>query len=85
MRVHVAPASSERYTPPESFSMIAHTRAGIAGEIVMPMFPITPLGMPGLRVISFQLSPPSVVLKMPLPAPPLESSHGLRPACQKAA
>src|SRR5207302_5436994 len=38
-------------------------------------------GKPGLRVILVQCAPPSVVLYMPLPGPPLESPHGLRTAC----
>src|SRR5512146_259576 len=83
---HVAPASSDRYTPPlGSFAISAQTRFGLAGEIAMPTLPMIPVGNPGLRVISVQCSPPSVVLKMPPPAPPLIRSHGLRPACQSAA
>jgi len=38
-----------------------------------------------LREISVHVRPASVVLKIPLPAPPLESVHGVRPACQNAA
>src|SRR3990167_8009434 len=44
-----------------------------------------PFGRPGFRVISCQVSPPSVDLKIPPPAPPLLSIHGVRPACQSAA
>ena len=43
----------------------------------MPILPITPAGMPGARVISVQVSPPSVDLKSPEPGPPLQSCHGL--------
>jgi hypothetical protein len=86
VRVHVAPASSERNTPPESCSMIAQRRLGFAALTVMPMLPMSPCwGSPLLRVISVHLSPPSVLLKIPDPAPPETSCHGLRPACQKAA
>ena len=42
------------------------------------MLPMMPAGMPGFRVSSFQVRPPSVVLKIPLPGPPLTSSHGFR-------
>src|SRR5258708_39053269 len=80
-KVQVAPPSSERKRPPESASMSAHTRAGLAGEIARPMLPSTPLGRPALCVSSVQLSPPSTDLKMPPPVPPLLQSHGLGPAC----
>src|SRR5437773_6369398 len=46
---------------------------------------MTPRGMPSLRVISFQVSPPSVDLKSPEPGPPLDMYHGPRRACQIAA
>src|SRR5437899_6040353 len=82
---HVAPPSSERYTPPASASISAHTRAGFAGETASPMLPSTPGGSPGLCVSSVQCSPPSVDLKIPPPGPPDTSCHGLRCACQKAA
>ena len=65
--------------------MFAQTRFAFAPDSVMPMFPQIPLGRPGLRVISVQWSPPSVVLNMPLPLPPDDSSHGVRPACHKPA
>ena len=65
--------------------MFAHRRFELAPEIVIPMLPQMPLGSPVLRVISVQWSPPSVVLNKPLPAPPDDSSHGVRPACQKPA
>ena len=76
--VQVWPPLSERNTPPSSASTIAQTRSGFAGETVMPTLPTIPLGKPGLRVISVQVSPPSVDLKMPLPGPPLSSVQGLR-------
>src|SRR5690349_1859775 len=85
MRCHVLPASSERKTPPESASMFAHKRFEFAPETVTPMLPQMPAGNPGLRVISTQLSPPSTVLNNPLPAPPEDSIHGVRPACHSAA
>ena len=37
----------------------------------MAEMPIVPFGRPGLFVISFQLSPPSVLFQIPLPSPPL--------------
>jgi hypothetical protein len=58
---------------------------GFAAETVMPTLPMMPGGSPGLRVISFQVFPASVVLNRPLPAPPLTSIQGLRPACQNPA
>src|SRR5689334_12142109 len=65
--------------------MFAHRRFEFTAETVMPMFPQIPSGRPGLRVISVQWSPPSVVLKSPLPFPPDESIHGVRPACHNPA
>src|SRR5438105_13984818 len=65
--------------------MFAQTRFELAPETVTPMLPQIPVGNPLLRVISAQLSPPSMVLNNPLPAPPEDSSHGVRPACHKAA
>src|SRR3989442_1749705 len=49
------------------------------------MLPKSPVGRPGLCVSSVQFSPPSVDLKIPPPAPPETSCHGLRCACQNAA
>src|SRR5688500_1938028 len=51
----------------------------------MPMLPQIPAGKPELRVISVHVSPPSVVLNIPEPAPPETSCHGRRCACQKPA
>ncbi len=51
----------------------------------MPMRPIIPDGIPGLRVISFHVSPPSVDLKRPLPGPPLDIVYSLRNASHIAA
>src|SRR6185437_552393 len=85
VRFHVAPASSERYTPPFDASTIAYTRLGSAGDTDTPIRPITPVGNPALRVISVQWSPPSVVLKSPLPGPPLDICHDVLYACHSAA
>ena len=41
--------------------------------------------MPGLRVISVQVAPPSTDLNMPLPGPPEDMVYSLRKACQSAA
>src|SRR5687767_9894744 len=65
--------------------MIAYTRLEFAPETDMPMSPQMPCGRPGLRVISVHVSPPSVVLNTPEPAPPETSCHGRRCACQKPA
>src|SRR5437763_9812981 len=65
--------------------MFAQRRFEFAPDTVMPMFPQIPAGKPGLRVISVQWSPPSVVLNIPLPFPPDESSQGVRPACHRPA
>ncbi len=64
---------------------MAHTRSGSAGDTAIPILPIVPLGSPSLRVISVQLSPPSVDLNMPLPGPPLSSAYGMRRTCHRAA
>ena len=65
--------------------MSAHTRDGLAGDTASPMLPSNPRGRPVLRVSSVQWAPPSVVLKIPPPAPPETSFQGKRCACQKAA
>ena len=44
-----------------------------------------PAGSPGLRVISVQVSPPSVDLKRPLPGPPLDIWYSTRYASHSAA
>src|SRR4051812_42326794 len=49
------------------------------------MRPIIPPGRPGLRVISDQVSPPSVDLNKPLPGPPLDIWYSTRYASQRAA
>ncbi len=82
---HVDPLSSERYTPPESASISAHTRAGLAGDTAIPMFPHRPPGRPGFFVSSVQCSPASVDLNSPLPAPPDTSVQGRRTACHNPA
>src|SRR5207248_11121765 len=81
----VDPRSSERYTAPESGSISAHTRAGLAGETAIPMFPHRPVGSPGFLVSSVQCSPASVDLNSPLPAPPDTSVQGRRTACHRPA
>src|SRR5207237_8468209 len=85
VRVQLTPPSSERNSPPESASTSAQTRSWSRGETARPIFPMIPLGRPLLRVISVQLSPPSVDLKIPLPAPPETSSQGRRTACHSPA
>src|SRR5215204_4034852 len=82
---HVAPASSEDSRPPFSFSTTAYTRFESAPETATPILPIIPEGMPGLRVISVQFSPPSVDLNNPLPGPPLDIVYSVRNASQSAA
>ena len=42
-------------------------------------------GMPGFRVISVHVSPPSVLLNIPLPGPPEDIVYSLRKASQSAA
>ena len=49
------------------------------------MRPTTPVGMPGRRVISVHVSPPSVDLKRPEPGPPLSILYSFRYACHSAA
>src|SRR5262252_4469021 len=82
---HVAPASSDRKTPPLSFSTSAYTRFESAVDTVTPILPIIPDGRPGLRVISFHVSPPSVDLNRPLPGPPLDIWYSTRYASHSAA
>src|SRR5205814_2729668 len=53
-------------------------RRDSAPEIETQILPTTPLGKPGLRVISVHVSPPFVDLNRPLPGPPLDSDHGVR-------
>src|SRR5688572_12504409 len=60
-------------------------RCELAPETDRPMSPQTPEGRPGLRVISVHVSPPSVVLNIPEPAPPDTSIHGRRCACHSPA
>src|SRR5262249_53395645 len=67
MRRHVAPASSERYMPPESASTNAYTRFGVAGAMARPIRPIIDGSPVPSRV---HVSPPSVVFQMPEPTPP---------------
>src|SRR4029077_17848055 len=63
----------------------AQTRLERAGDTVTPSLPRGPVGRPGQREISVQLSPPSVERKSPLPGPPLEMFQKFRRVCQKAA
>src|SRR5690349_13034973 len=65
--------------------MIAHTRAGFAGDTAIPMLPQIPAGSPGFFVNSVQCSPASVDLKSPLPAPPETSDQGRHTACHDPA
>src|ERR671932_2212011 len=83
--VHVAPASSLRKSPPLCASTSAYTRRALAPETATPMRPTTPVGRPGLRVISVHVSPPSVLLNNPLPGPPLDIWYSLRYASQSDA
>ena len=50
-----------------------------ARDTETPMRPTSPSwGRPGKRVISVHVSPPSVLLKSPLPGPPLDIWNSLR-------
>ena len=50
------------------------------------MRPTTPSGgIPGLRVISVHVVPPSTLLNMPLPGPPEDIVYSLRKASQSDA
>src|SRR5262245_14512563 len=84
-RRHVAPASSDENRPPFSCSMSAYTRFESAPDTETPIRPIVPAGKPGLRVISVQVSPPSVDLNKPLPGPPLDIWYSTRYASHNAA
>ena len=57
--------------------MIAYTRFGSAPDTLTPILPHTPLGRPSPSSF-FQVSPPSVDLKRPLPGPPLSKPQGER-------
>src|SRR5260221_864375 len=81
----VLPASSDLKSPPFSFSTSAYTRLELAPDTAMPMRPMTPDGRPGLRVISVQVSPPSVDLNRPEPGPPLDIVYSFRNASHRAA
>src|SRR5213076_149771 len=54
-------------------------------ETLTPIRPTIPEGKPLFRVISVQVSPPSVDLKRPLPTPPLDICHDTRYASHIAA
>src|SRR5215211_4038099 len=43
-----------------------------------PIFPSGLFGMPGLKLISFHVSPPSVLFHSPLRPPPAFMPHGVR-------
>src|SRR5690349_5055973 len=81
----VPPASSDRNRPPAGASTSAYTRFGLAADTLSPILPIGAAGRPGLVVSSVQVWPPSVDLNIPLPGPPLLSSHGWRTACHSEA
>src|SRR5437870_673214 len=65
--------------------MSAYTRFGSAPDTATPIFPSSPAGRPGARVISFHVSPPSVDLYKPLPGPPLDIVYSVRNASHSAA
>src|SRR5919197_503646 len=75
---NVAPASSERNTPPSAASTIAYTRFESAPDTLTPILPSGLAGSPGLPDSSVHVVPPLVDLKSPLDSPPLNNSHGLR-------
>ncbi|MEZ5292615.1 MAG: hypothetical protein R2745_16155 [Vicinamibacterales bacterium] len=58
--VHVAPASSDRYSPPSFASTTAYTRRGWLGAMARPMRPTPSVGKPPPS--AFQVTPPSVDL-----------------------
>ena len=67
-------------------SIRAHTRPAFTGEAATPILPRIPFcGMPWLRVMSVQVSPPSVDFQIPLPGPPLLSDQKVRCASQVVA
>src|SRR5215510_197924 len=84
-RSQVAPPSSERNNAPFSASTIPRTRSDLAGEVTAPIFPLMPVGRPGLLVSSTQVAPPSVDLYRLLSGPPLERLQGVRCTSQSAA
>ena len=59
----------------------AYTVLGLLGATAMPTLPKTPVGSPDWCVMLVQCAPPSVVLYMPLPGPPLEKVQWLRDIC----
>ena len=60
-------------------------RLGFAGETAIPIFPKAPGGNPfAVFVRLVHVRPASVLLYKPLPAPPLDIDHGVRPDCQNA-
>ena len=79
MRVHFTPPSWLRYKAFFSlFSTNAYTTLGCVRETAKPMRPRSPAGRPSLSVRFTQVSPPSWVMYMPLPGPPLLNTHGQR-------
>lgn len=71
--------------PPSTPSMSAQTRPARTGEALIPIRPSGPAGRPGLAVNSVQVSPPSTVLKIPLPGPAVVCRQGKMRASQIAA
>src|SRR5690348_2115115 len=90
MSFQVSPASFETYTPPFLFaSTDAYIRVGSLGATAMPIRP-RPSSAAGNPLVSGrQFVPPSVDLKIPLPAvikeAPLRTSHGATRAAHKTA
>src|ERR671931_2516812 len=83
-RVHVAPASSDRYSPPPGFASYSrYSRLGFAVVTAMLPLPIRSLGRPA--VTRDQWSPPSVLLNTPPSRAPLMIVHGLRSPRQSTA
>src|SRR5690348_9304595 len=81
----LCPPSFDRNNPPAASWNLpwisAYTTFGLLGATAMPALPKIPVGRPWAWLMLVQVAPPSVVLKMPLPGPPLENVHGRRYAC----
>jgi len=53
---------------------MAQIRLGFTGEMVTPMIPISPLGIPLFSINDFQVAPPSLDFHKLDPSPPEEKS-----------
>ena len=83
----MSPVSSERYRPRlrPSASMTAQTRPALAGDAATPILPWVPSGIPSLRLMLVQVSPPSRERHSPQSGPPESMDQKVRLPSQMVA